>query len=82
MLDSVRNMKTSEIELRRGLTEIECRWLAGQLRAKRAVAVAECSADTRLLHVEYDADLVGSGDLVDFLDDWGVPVVAVHAAQA
>jgi hypothetical protein len=81
MLASVRNLKTSEIELRHRLPEFECDWLVGQLRAKRGIADAACGGARRVV-VEYDADLLASADLVDFLDDWGIPVAAVHAARA
>jgi len=80
MLDSVRNLRTSEIELRQGLPELECNWLVGQLRAKRGIADAECGL--RRLVVEYDADILDSTDLVEFLDACNVPVVSVHAARA
>ena len=82
MLASVRNLRTSEIELRHGLPEFECDWLVGQLRAKRGVAAAACGGAARRVVIEYDADLLASADLVDFLDDWGIPVAAVHAAHA
>ena len=80
MLDSVRNLRTSEIQLRQGLPEPECNWLVGQLRAKRGIADAECRV--RQLVVEYDADIVDRADLVEFLDVCGVPVMSVHAARA
>lgn len=79
MQDSVRNLKTSEIELSGQLPDLERVWLVGQLRAKRGVAAAVC--DARALVVEYDADVWHGNDLLDFLDDCGVPVVAIHEAR-
>jgi hypothetical protein len=81
MLDSVRNPRTSEIELRHQLPALEGDWLVGRLRAKRGIADAEYGGGARRLVVEYDADLLGSADLVEFLDDWGIPVAAVHAPR-
>lgn len=78
MLDSVRNLKTSEIELSGPLPDPERSWLVGQLLTKRGVANAAC--DARGLVVVYDADVWRGNDLLDFLDDCGVPVAAIHAA--
>jgi hypothetical protein len=80
MLESVRNLKFSEIELRHDFPEPECRWLVGQLLAKRAVATAVCGSHA--IVVEYDADVWRSADLLDFLDDCGIPVAAIHPAHA
>jgi len=82
MLASVRNLRTSEIELRQRLPELEGDWLVGRLRAKRGIADAEYGSGARRLVVEYDADVLGSADLIGFLDDWGIPVAAVHSARA
>ena len=82
MLDDIRNLKTSEIELRQGLPELECEWLVGQLRAHRGIAGAACANDARRLRIEYDGDTLVSGDLVDFLNTCGVRVAAIHAGQA
>ncbi len=79
MLDSVRNLKISALELRQPLPQGECAWLAAQLRAKRAVATATC--DARGLVVEYDADVWRGNDLLEFLDDCGVPVANIHAVR-
>jgi hypothetical protein len=79
VLDSVRNLKISALELRRPLPQPECAWLTAQLRAKRAVAAASC--DARSLVVEYDADLWRGNDLLEFLDDCGVPVATVLSAR-
>ncbi len=79
MLDSVRNLKISALELRQSLPQGECAWLAAQLRAKRAVAAATC--DARGLVVEYDADVWRGNDLLEFLDDCGVPVANIHVVR-
>lgn len=79
MLNAIRNLKTSAIELGSYLPELERVWLVAQLRAKPCVAAAVC--DSRALIVEYDADLWRSIDLLDFLDDCAVPVAAIHDAS-
>jgi hypothetical protein len=79
VFDSVRNLKTSEIELLQPLPKLECEWLVGQLRDRRGIASARCASDERHLTVEYDADRLVSGDVVDFLRECGVSVAAVHA---
>jgi len=78
MLDGVRNLKTSEIEFRPRLPQLECDWLVGQLRARRGITAAACASDASRLTIEYDADRLGNGDLVDFLNMCGVRVGAVH----
>lgn len=82
MIESIRNLKVSEIELRQRLPEPECRWLVGELRAHPSVAGARCAGEERRLTVEYDADRLGSDDLVDWLGDCGVRVAGVHASHA
>jgi hypothetical protein len=79
MLESVRNLKTSEIELRQRLPQLECDWLVGQLRARRDIVAAACATDSCRLTIEYDADRLGQTDLVDLLNMCGVRVGAVHA---
>jgi hypothetical protein len=79
MLESVGNLKTSEIELRQQLPPLESDWLSNCLRAKYGVADVQWAGDTRRLLVEYDADIFGSAELVDFLRMCGVPVAAVRA---
>ena len=82
MLESLRNLKTSEIELRQQLPVLEGEWLVGCLLAKQGVANAEWMATTRHLLVEYDADLFGSAEIVAFLRYCGVPVAAVRGGFA
>lgn len=78
MLKSLRNLKTSEIELRQPLPVLEWEWLVGRLLAKQGIEAAEWVRDTRRLLVEYDADLCGRADLIAFLQSCGVPPVAVR----
>jgi hypothetical protein len=82
MLESLRNLKTSEIELQQQLPVLEGEWLVGCLLAKQGVAKAAWRGNTRRLLVEYDADLFGSADLVAFLHRCGVPVAAVRVGMA
>ena len=82
MLDSVRNLKTSEIELRHKLPALECDWLVGRLLAKRGVADADCRSNSQRLVIEYDADELGSAALVDYPRACGISVAAVHARPA
>ncbi len=83
MLESVWNLKTSEIELRQQLPVLECDWLISRLLAKHGIANAKWGRNTtRRLFVEYDADIFGSAELVDFLQTCGIPVAAVRAGYA
>lgn len=77
MLDSTRNLKTSRIELDERLPAIERAWLVAELRDKRGVVAAECSA--RALVVDYDADVWGSADLLDFLAECRVAVAGIRS---
>jgi hypothetical protein len=81
MLGDVRNLKTSDIELKQRLPALECEWLVGQLRSRTGIAAARCAGDTCRLTVEYDADKLVSGDVVDFLSQCGVRVAAVHPVR-
>jgi hypothetical protein len=72
VIENLRNLKTSEIELRQQLPVLECEWLVGRLLAKRGVATARWVANTRRLSVQYDADLCGRAELVAFLQSCGV----------
>jgi len=80
MLQSLRNLKTSEIELRQPLPVLECEWLVGRLLARQGVATAKWAGNTRHLLVEHDADSFGSAELIAFLQSCGVPVTGVRAA--
>jgi hypothetical protein len=81
MLDDVRNLKISDIELTQPLPTLEREWLVGQRRSRPGIAGARCAADPRHLVVEYDADELVSGDVVDFLGQCGVRVSAVHRVR-
>jgi hypothetical protein len=82
MLESLRNLKTSEIELRQQLPVLEGEWLVGCLLAKQGVAKATWRGNTCRLLVEYDADLLGSAELIAFLRYCGVPVASVRVGMA
>jgi len=77
MLNSLRNLKTSEIELRQPLPVLECEWLVGRLLAKQEIETAKWAGGTYRLLVEYDADLCGKADLIAFLQSCGVPATVV-----
>ncbi len=82
MLESGGNLNTSEIELRQQLPTLECEWLISCLRGIHGVADAKWGGNTRQLFVEYDADIFGSGELVDILHTCGAPVAALRAGYA
>ena len=82
MIENLRNLKTSEIELRQQLPVLEWQWLVGRLLAKRGVATAEWVANTRRLLVQYDASLCGRAELVAFLQSCGVSAAAVPSGLA
>ncbi len=82
MLESVRNLKTSEIELRQQLPVLEGEWLVGCLLAKQGVANATWRGHARRLLIEYDADLFGSAEILSFLNFCGVPVAAVRVGMS
>jgi hypothetical protein len=82
MLESLRNLKTSEIELKQQLPPPEGEWLVGCLLAKRGVANAAWMGNARRLSIEYDADLFGSAELLAFLRNCGVLVAAVRVGTA
>jgi hypothetical protein len=81
MLGDVRNLKISAIELNHRLPTLECEWLVGQLRSRPGIAAATCASDARRLTVEYDGDKLVTGDVLDFLNQCGVHVAAVHAVR-
>jgi hypothetical protein len=78
MLESLRNLKTSEIELRQRLPALESEWLVGRLLAKQGVAAAQWQGNSRRLLIEYDADVFGSAEIIDYLHFCGVPVATVR----
>jgi hypothetical protein len=82
MLESLRNLKTSEIELRQQLPVLEGEWLVGRLLAKQGVASARWMGSTSRLLVEYDADLFGTAEIIAFLRYCGVLVAAVRVGLA
>jgi hypothetical protein len=73
MWDNARNLKTSELEVRDHLNHLEREWLIGRLVSKGGVRdVLYLDDDPHRLIVEYDADLVNSSDLLDFLYTCGL----------
>jgi hypothetical protein len=82
MLESLRNLKTSEIELRQQLPVPEVEWLVRRLLAKQGVANAKWLDNTRRLLVEYDANLFGTAEIIGFLHYCGVLVAAVRVGLA
>lgn len=82
MLENLRNLKTSEIELRQQLPVPEGEWLVGRLLAKQGVASARWLGNTRRLLVEYDADLFGTAEIIAFLRYSGVLVASARVGLA
>jgi len=78
MLESLRNLKTSEIELKQQLPAPEGEWLVGCLLAKQGVANATWKGSAHRLLIEYDADVFGSAEILAFLQSCGVRVAAVR----
>ena len=78
MLGDIRNLKASDIELKERLPALECEWLVGQLRSRPGIAAARCEGDACRLTVEYDADELVTGDVLDFLSQCGVSAAPVH----
>jgi hypothetical protein len=77
---SLCNLRTSEIQLRDSLNGLERTWLNDRLRAKRGVCdVQYRDGDRRRLVVAYDADELSGAEVVDLLDDWGLPARPVAA---
>jgi hypothetical protein len=81
MLNDVRNLRAADIEFRQGLPTLECEWLLGTLRSRPGISAARCADDARHLTVEYDADELVTGDVVDFLSECGVPVASVQLVR-
>lgn len=82
MLESLRNLKTSEIELKQPLPPPEGEWLVGRLLAKQGIANATWSGREPRLLIEYDADLFGSAEILSFLHFCGVPVAGVRVGMS
>jgi hypothetical protein len=68
MWDRAHNLKLSELEVREDLNFLEREWLIGRLVTKAGVREALYRPDDpRKLIVEYDADVVNTGDLLELL---------------
>ena len=76
----LRNLATSEIELRERLNALESEWVIGKLTAKRGVRRADYGRDGTVI-VEYDADVVDSADIVSFLYTCGLTAVGRTSAR-
>lgn len=88
MLVELRNMKLSELEFREDLNFLEREWVIGRLVSKAGVHEALSRPDDpRKLVVEYDADLVNTSDLLEFLQLCGLraavtPLRGIEGRQA
>lgn len=82
MLESLRNLKTSEIELKQQLPTREREWLVRCLLAKQGIAKALWRGHARRLLIEYDAELFGSAEILSFLHVCGVSVAAVRVGMS
>jgi hypothetical protein len=77
--EAIRDLRKSTIELRDNLAGLERDWLVGRLLASRGVCDVEypVGAGERRLSVEYDADELGGGALMDLFDRLGLRVRSV-----
>lgn len=73
MWDEGQNLRKADFGVRESLNGAEQTWVIGQLVAHNGVNGAQwCSAPLLRLSVEYDADRVTSGDLLDLLELYGL----------
>jgi hypothetical protein len=73
MWDSLRNLKKSELTVRDELSRLEREWLVGCLLTKSGIQDALYKdGDSHRLIVEYDADQVSGGRVIDFLESCGL----------
>jgi hypothetical protein len=88
MLDQLRNVRLSEFAVRENLNFLEREWIIGRLVSKAGVHEAlSRSDDPRKLVVEYDADVVNTSELLEFLQLCGLhadvaPLPRADAAEA
>jgi len=75
----LRNLATSEIELRERLNVLESEWVIGRLTAKSGVRRADYGNGTVV--VEYDADVVKTADIVSFLRVCGLTATGRTATR-
>lgn len=80
MLDSTRNLRTSQMLLRQWLPPVEREWLLSHLCSRRDITRAEYAHDSCRLTVEYDADEMRSSDLNDVLNECGIQVALARWA--
>jgi hypothetical protein len=84
MIEQLRNMKLSELEVREDLNFLEREWVIGRLVSKTGVHEALSRPDDpHRLVVEYDGDLVNANDLLEFLQLCGLHanVTPLHEAE-
>jgi hypothetical protein len=73
MRAQVRNTKISEPQVREDLNFLEREWVIGRLVSKAGVQEALCRPDDpRKFIVEHDADVLNTGDLLEFLQLCGL----------
>jgi hypothetical protein len=80
--NSLRDVRTTAIELRENLGGLERDWVLGCLAAQRGIEVARwLDQDSCNLVVEYDADVLTGSELVNFLYTCGLPTRSVRRAD-
>ena len=72
MLDSLRNVKTSQLRLSDEIGRSEQAWLVKHLRTKRGVRDAQYFDDGMRLVVAYDADCLNGSDLLTIVRACGI----------
>ena len=72
MLDSLRNVKTSQLRLSDEISRSEQAWLVKHLRTKRGVRDAQYFDDGMRLVVAYDADCLNRSDLLTIVRACGI----------
>jgi hypothetical protein len=73
MRGQVRNTEISELQVREDLNFLEREWVIGRLVSKAGVQEALCRPDDpRKFIVEHDAQLLNTGDLLEFLQMCGL----------
>lgn len=81
MLESLKNLKTSQFRLRKPLCGPDRDWIVRRVRELRAVAGAEFREEDSRLVVEYDADLLTGDDLLELVDACGLRPQSPDAAR-
>jgi hypothetical protein len=80
--NSLRDVRTTAIELRGHLGALERDWVLGCLAAQRGVEVARwLDEDSCRLVIDHDADVLTGTELVNFLYTCGLPTRSVRRAD-